>query len=36
MLFRKGQVLWRHSGTIDQGSLMRVIGQHLPGQPQQA
>ncbi|MBS1564811.1 MAG: thioredoxin [Bacteroidetes bacterium] len=27
ILFRKGMVLWRHSGTIDYGSLLKVIHQ---------
>jgi thioredoxin 1 len=27
ILFRKGMVLWRHSGTIDYSSLLKVIQQ---------
>jgi thioredoxin 1 len=29
ILFRKGQILWRHSGTIDKNSLVRALEQHL-------
>jgi thioredoxin 1 len=28
MLFKKGSVLWRHSGTIDRSSLLRVLAQN--------
>lgn len=28
MLFRKGQVLWRHPGMIDKTSLISIIEQH--------
>ena len=30
LLFKKGKVVWRHSGTIDQGSLLRLLNQHAP------
>lgn len=28
MVFRNGEVLWRHSGTIDKESLVRVLMQN--------
>jgi thioredoxin 1 len=28
ILFKKGNILWRHSGTIDKNSLSSVIQQH--------
>lgn len=28
ILFRKGQVLWRHPGMIDKAKLMAVLNQH--------
>jgi thioredoxin 1 len=28
ILFKKGTVLWRHSGTIDYSSLLKVLNQY--------
>jgi len=28
ILFKKGQILWRHSGTIDKASLLNLLMQH--------
>jgi len=28
ILFKKGAVLWRHSGTIDYSSLLKVLNQY--------
>ena len=28
MIFKNGSVIWRHSGTIDKGSLLRVMNQN--------
>ena len=28
IVFRNGQILWRHSGTIDKGRLLSVINQN--------
>jgi thioredoxin 1 len=35
IIFRKGMVLWRHSGTIDYSSLLRVLSQYTAARPQQ-
>lgn len=29
LLFKKGKVMWRHSGTIDYGSLLKVLNQYM-------
>ena len=29
IVFRKGNILWRHSGMIDKNSLLNVIRQHV-------
>ncbi|MGL5319138.1 MAG: thioredoxin [Bacteroidales bacterium] len=28
MLFKKGEIVWRHSGVISADHLMKLIGQH--------
>jgi len=29
ILFKKGKVMWRHSGTIDYTSLLKVLNQYM-------
>ncbi len=28
IIFKNGNILWRHSGMIDKNSLMNILGQH--------
>lgn len=28
MIFRRGSIMWRHSGTIDKNALISVLNQH--------
>ncbi|NIK74452.1 thioredoxin 1 [Thermonema lapsum] len=30
MLFKNGQLLWRHSGMLSAGQLLQVLKQHAP------
>lgn len=34
ILFKKGKVMWRHSGTIDHSSLLKVLNQYMAVQQQ--
>jgi len=34
VLFKKGKVMWRHSGTIDYSSLLKVLNQYMTVQQQ--
>ena len=34
ILFKKGAILWRHSGTVDYSSLLKVLNQFAAVRPQ--